>query len=71
MSDMRVRPARQGMGLKHPLAGELPDEGGLWPADQFTFRRIGDGDIKEVADQPVDAPVTTDRPAAAAAKKEG
>lgn len=70
MPEMRVRPARKGMGLRHPVAGVLPDEGGSWPADQFTFRRIGDGDIKEVADPPVDAPVSTDRPAAAA-KKEG
>ncbi|WP_375791181.1 hypothetical protein ACE102_07470 [Bradyrhizobium sp. vgs-9] len=31
--------------LKHPTAGAIRPEGSMWPADQFTMRRIRDGDI--------------------------
>jgi hypothetical protein len=48
MPDIRVKPARAGMRMRHIPSGiELPDEGGLWPADSFTFRRITDGDLIE------------------------
>jgi hypothetical protein len=30
----------------------LPAGGGLWTADQYTFRLIRDGDISEVAEDP-------------------
>ncbi|GGC90375.1 hypothetical protein [Chelatococcus reniformis] len=62
MSEMRVRPARKGMGLRHPVAGDLPDEGGLWPADQFTFARIVDRDIVEAPDDPPADAVPADDP---------
>jgi hypothetical protein len=53
MSDIRVKPARAGMRMRHiPSGTELPDEGGRWPADSFTFRRIADGDLIEVTDEP-------------------
>lgn len=48
MADIAVKPVRKGMELAHPSAGLLPDEGGLWPPDQFTFRRLRDGDIERV-----------------------
>jgi hypothetical protein len=57
MADIGIKPARKGMNLSHPVGGALPDEGGLWPEDQFTFRRLEDGDVKRVAsdaDMPVD-----------------
>ena len=33
--------------IRHPTAGALTPkaEGDLWPEDQFTFRRIKDGDV--------------------------
>lgn len=41
-----VRPARPGMKLVHmPSHTALPDEGAHWPNDQFTARRLRDGDI--------------------------
>lgn len=50
---VRVRPARTGMGLSHPAElGVLSDEGGTWPSDQFTFRRLRDRDIERVEDEP-------------------
>lgn len=53
MADIAVRPVRAGMKLPpHPVAGLLPDKGGMWPEDQFTFRRIQDRDIERVADAP-------------------
>jgi hypothetical protein len=48
-----VKPARKGMGLVHPVAGPLRDDGGEWPADGFTFRRLLDKDIKRA--EPDDA----------------
>lgn len=64
-----VKPAHPGLRLRHPFAGELPDEGGFWPADQFTFRRFADGDItnapipiisRTAKSVPENAPVTKD-----------
>ena len=32
--------------LKHPVAGAFREEGGMeWPDDDFTFRRLRDGDV--------------------------
>ena len=52
--------------IRHPTAGALTDDpaGALWPADQFTFRRLEDGDISEVTEAPV---TKTADPAPAAA----
>jgi hypothetical protein len=68
MPDIRVKPARAGMRMRHiPSGTELPDEGGLWPADSFTFRRITDGDLVEDDGETVSAPAVTtaDMPPAA------
>jgi hypothetical protein len=56
----------------HPVDGALPKDGGWWPADQFTFRRIQDGDIEET-DPPAPAQAEPAKPAAkpAAPVKEG
>ena len=54
MADIAVWPVREGMNLAHPVAGALPDSGGDWPADQFTFRRLRDGDITRT--KPEEAP---------------
>jgi hypothetical protein len=62
-----VKPARKGMGLVHPVAGPLRDEGGDWPADGFTFRRLMDKDIKRVEPDDGDADATDAK--AAKAKK--
>jgi hypothetical protein len=48
MAQISIKPARKGMNLSHPVGGALSDEGGLWPEDQFTFRRLEDGDVKRV-----------------------
>ncbi len=40
-----VKPARPGMGLRHPVSGVLPDRGKRWVDDTFTRRRIADGGI--------------------------
>jgi hypothetical protein len=38
--------------IRHPTAGLFRDKGGAaWPMDQFTMRRIRDGDIKMMEDQ--------------------
>lgn len=68
MADIAVKPARKGMGLSHPSAGLLADEGGFWPEDQFTFRRLRDGDIKRVEDQP-EAEQPKAEPAAPSSKR--
>ena len=47
---MLVKPKREGLP-PHPVDGPLPKEGGLWTADQFTFRMLRDGDIVEVAEE--------------------
>lgn len=64
-----VKPARKGMNLSHPIEGELPDGGGLWPADQFTFSRLRDKDIRrseEESEQPPPKPKATAKPKASA-----
>lgn len=37
--------------LKHPIGGGFTGNGGAgnWPRDQFTYRRLRDGDITEAA----------------------
>lgn len=42
---VNVVPSAAGRKLKHPVSGVLPDSGGPWLADQFTFRLIGEGAI--------------------------
>jgi len=46
--------SEQNERLEHPSHGPLKGggKGTMWPADQFTFRRIRDGDIEEVKDTP-------------------
>ena len=56
MADIAVWPARAGMNLSHPVAGPLADDGGMWPEDQFTFRRIQDGDVTREKPAAADAP---------------
>lgn len=68
MADIAVKPARKGMNLSHPGAGLLPDQGGMWPEDQFTFRRLRDGDIKRVEDEPAADEPKAD-PAASSSKR--
>lgn len=50
-ANIKVRPLRENCPV-HPTGGVLPAEGGMWPADQFTFRRMRDGDIERVPDEP-------------------
>lgn len=48
MRMIRIYPMRE-VVPEHPTAGRIK-AGGLgtmWPADQFTFRRIADGDISK------------------------
>jgi hypothetical protein len=56
---VRVSPANDDMRrvLAHPRAGYFPAEGSAeWPDDDFTHRRIRDGDITaETAEKPVTA----------------
>lgn len=47
-----VRPADAGSNLLHPAGGRpLPDEGGLWPNDTFTHRRVKDGGVVIMSDE--------------------
>ena len=47
MAKIQVKPNRDDLP-PHPIDGKLPPGGGLWTADQYTFRLIRDGDISEV-----------------------
>ncbi|MGD9766854.1 MAG: hypothetical protein AB7U62_04350 [Pseudolabrys sp.] len=48
MTTIRVRPTKPDYAtLQHPTAGAI-GTGADWPADQFTFRRIGEGAIERV-----------------------
>ncbi|MHC2534215.1 hypothetical protein [Bradyrhizobium diazoefficiens] len=38
--------------LKHPTAGVLRPEGSMWPADQFTLRRLREGVITADTTEP-------------------
>lgn len=52
MQNIRVIPARAGMHLRHQPSGiELADEGGLWPNDSFTARRLVDQDVTRAPDE--------------------
>lgn len=46
-----VRPTSKGMALAHPVSGPLPDDGGEWPNDQFTARRLLDRDIRRLTEK--------------------
>lgn len=56
-TNVRVVPANEAMrkALKHPSTGmpfgESMSDSVEWPNDQFTKRRIRDGDVKRVDDQ--------------------
>ncbi len=57
--------AEQYFGLKHMPGGlSLDKDGkGIWPADQFTFRLIGEGALREPpADVPQAESRTADKP---------
>lgn len=60
MADISVKPARKGMNLSHPVGGALPDKGGLWPEDQFTYRRLRDGDITRAPEETEAEPAKAD-----------
>ncbi|AWN43165.1 hypothetical protein [Methylobacterium durans] len=70
MANIGVKPVRKGMALTHPLDGPLADDGGLWRDDQFTLRRLRDGDIKRVETDEADAhPARSAAPAASKGKE--
>lgn len=46
MAKMQVYPNRENVP-PHPIDGVLRPEGGMWTADQYTFRLIRDGDLTE------------------------
>ena len=69
METIRVKPARAGMGLVHPVGGPLPDKGGLWPNDQFTARRLRDKDIEEPKDETASPNAETTAETAPASRK--
>jgi hypothetical protein len=50
MAKIQVKPNRDDLP-PHPIDGKLPAAGGLWTADQYTFRLIRDGDISEVVEE--------------------
>ena len=60
--------------LIHVPTGETLDGDGrgLWPADQFTFRLIGENALRRVADElaPADAPSEAGEPAPDTAQPE-
>jgi hypothetical protein len=60
---MDVIPAQPGMKLVHPIDGLLPDEGGKWTRDQYTFRLLLDRSLVEPAPEPVAAPEEAPAPA--------
>ena len=50
MGKIRVRPNRDKVP-PHPHDGVLGKDGGLWTADQYTYRLIRDGVISEVVEE--------------------
>jgi hypothetical protein len=60
---IKVYPGVDGAGLRHPTGGPLKggDKGTLWPSDQFTHRRIGDGSLTTTAGGGVTSDVGTAR----------
>lgn len=47
---LNVRTVREGEALRHPSGSLATNDGGIWPADQFTARRLRDGDVEPVKD---------------------
>ena len=47
MAKIKVTPNRDDLP-PHPIDGKLRPEGGMWTADQYTYRLIQSGDISEV-----------------------
>lgn len=58
---MDVVPSEPGLKIAHPIDGRLPDAGGKWTRDQFTFRMLQDGTIKVASEK---VPATAPEPAA-------
>ncbi|MGX1151447.1 hypothetical protein [Bradyrhizobium ottawaense] len=53
--------------LKHPSAGVTRPEGSMWPADQFTLRRLREGVITADTTEPAKGkPEAKAKPATAA-----
>lgn len=49
---IHVKPVQAGSNLSHPSGGRpLLDEGGFWPDDGFTHRRIAEGGVTLIEDQ--------------------
>lgn len=46
----KVRTVREGEAMRHPTGALANNEGGQWPRDQFTARRLRDGDVELVTD---------------------
>jgi hypothetical protein len=57
--------------IKHPDGTSLKSmtEPTQWPADQFTFRRIADGDVKEYVAEPEAPKAIVAEPEAPKSKK--
>lgn len=63
MEMQKIRTVRNGERLLHPCGALATNEGALWPRDQFTARRLRDGDIELVeseTEQQVAAPATNE-----------
>ncbi len=71
MNKIFVRPATAGQNLTHPAGNiVLPDAGGYWPDDQFTARRLRDGNIIAVNKNiPLPTPISPTAASAANMKK--
>jgi len=63
MTAIKVWPASDAVRkyVRHPSGGVLKDDpaGTSWPADQFTFRRIADGDVLTEAPQSSEPPAAS------------
>lgn len=61
MENVKVRTTRIGERLAHPTGALADNDGGVWPADQFTARRLRDKDVERIPDK--SEPVVVDLPA--------
>lgn len=66
-NDVEVRTKGKIVSLTHPTGAVATKNSGVWPRDQFTMRRILDGDIEEAKTE--DAP-KEDIPAAKGSKSQ-
>lgn len=60
MQNVKVRTTRPGETLAHPTGALANNEGGVWPLDQFTARRLRDKDVEQM---PNDVAEVVDLPA--------